>query len=192
MHRNIFILNIFILNFLLFGCTFKKPQTYQNKSAQYLKSNYTKSLEKKNNYQSLNKQLLILEYRLDQITQSLANLKKLHEKDIKALKSQIKALKEDQDAISKSLDSISSQIDLIEKKLSNLEQRLKLLENAYFRLVKVSNNLSKEDEKLKFLLRRNFQILQGELAKIKLNIKRINKALRKIPVIKIEKISPSN
>ncbi len=189
--KNILFISLF-LNFLfLSGCKYflKQPPKTQ---PEVKKLNYTVKISNdKINLERLNKKLVLLEYKLEQIYGSINKLKNQHNKDITYIQSQLKALKEDQDAISKSLDSISSQIDNIEKRLSILEKRVNYLENSYFQLAKTSKKLNQENQKIKYLFRRNFREIQKEIAYLKANLSRIKKAIRKIPMIKIEEIKPT-
>ena len=188
MKRNNILLIFSIFNFsFLNGCKYflKTSPKIQSKIEKESYSNNKVDLD------VLNKKVVLIEYKLEQIYQSINKLKEKHNKDIRYIHSQIKALKEDQDAISKSLDSISSQIDNIEKRLSILEKRVKFLENSYFQLVKTSKKLNQENQKIKYLFRRNFKEIQREIAYLKINLNKIKKAIRKIPTIKIEEIKPT-
>jgi len=182
-----------LLVFLIFNFFFLSGCKYFLKSSPKVQSEVKKDTYNNNkiDLETLNKKIVLLEYKLEQVYQSINKLKEKHSKDIRHVHSQIKALKEDQDAISKSLDSISSQIDNIEKRLSILEKRVKYLENSYFQLVKTSKKLNQENQKIKYLFRKNFKEIQREIAYLKANLNKIKKAIRKIPTIKIEEIKPT-
>ena len=140
--------------------------------------------------ETLNKKVILLEYKFEQIYQNINKLEEEYDKNFRHIHSQAKALKEDQDATSKSLDSISSQIDNIGKRLSILERRVKHLENSYLRLAKISKELNRESQKIKYLLRKNFMEIQKEIAYLKASLNKIKKIIKKLPIIKIEEIKP--
>jgi len=192
MKKNKILFVFLTLSFFLSGCKYflRSSPKIQAKIKEDVYNN-KKINNNKIDLEVLNKRVILLEYKLEQIYQSISEIRKKHDKDIRYIQSQIKALKEDQDAISKSLDSISSQIDNMEKRLSILEKRVKYLENSYYQLVKTSKKLNQENQKVKYLFHENFKEIKKEIAYLKLNLNKIKKAIKKIPTIKIEEIKPA-